>query len=494
MTKPELVEAVPGGIRRVALEGRETVHEASGVRIQCSVSSFELTREGPHSRPVYYRVDHGRLEWGFDLEAFLPASGRPEPSPGVLLAMLQGTAPAPDSSLLPGVRQLPVGTAVRVTEQGITVIRRQPDLLAQGPRRGLAEAVSEALGGTDYAIAYSGGLGSAFLAACALSAGHRPLLLHADLGSDVRRSPAPEVPRLTLKRIRVDLSELLDEHPVTGEEIVPPMPDSEVPRRLAAALARAKGAGEELHLTGGTLVKELTSVKLPDVNAGVRGWRLLGVEPFHISGTLQKLDEARALIGKGRVYSPDAQPVDGPAPPSPTGGSNVPGLTPEGEELLGTAHRAAMGVWQEHLDFLDPLLGKVTAGVGERGDGGMRLPALDPRVLAAVAAFEPSGLGRIRRGVFENNLPLHRELARHGITGVHRTAPAFWLRRAAAAHLYRERTKIIARLDRQCALADLGLIDTRTVIRILGDGRDLADHAMPLLRLVWLEQWLRGGS
>ncbi|MFI6515434.1 hypothetical protein ACIBF1_07715 [Spirillospora sp. NPDC050679] len=485
--RPGLVETVPGGVRRV---DPETSPPAAGVRIEHSPTSFELIRDLPNARPVYYRVDHGRLEWDFALEGFLPPSGHPLPAPGALLTLLQGTAPAPDSTFLPGVQRLPVGAAVRVTEQGITVTRQQPRLPEGGRRGGLARAVAQSLEGPDYAIAYSGGLGSAFVAACALSAGHRPTLLHADLGPAVHRTPAPDVSGLTLRRVPVDVFELLDEHPVTGEELVPPMPDSEIPRRLAAALARAEGV--DVPLVGGTLLKELTSAKLPDVDAGVRGWRLLGSEPFHISGTLRTLEEARALLGKGVVYSPDVQPVDAPAPPSPTGGGNVPGMTPRGAELFEPAQRATMAVWQEHLDFLDPVLGTAAAGVEERGDGGMRLPALDPRTLAALTALAPSDRGRIRRGGFANNLPLHRVLDRHGIVGARRGAPAFWLRRAAAAYLHRERKKIIARLGRECALADLGLIAPGAVIRLLGDGRDLADNALPLLRLVWLDHWLRG--
>ena len=495
--RPGLVETVPGGVARRAEPEipAGASPEARGVRIEATPSSFELARERPGAPPVYYRVDYGRLEWGFELEGFLPATGGPpEPSPGMLLPLLRGSAPAPDSTFLPGVQRLAVGAAVRVTEHGINVARRQPVLVEPGRRTGLAEAVAEALGDGGYALAYSGGSGSAFLAACALSAGHRPPLLHADLGPGVHRTPAPDVPGLSVRRIRIDPSELLDEHPITGEELVPPMPDTEVPRRLAAALAGAPHGAGGLPLVGGTLVKDLASAKLPEVDTGVRGLRLLGCEPFHAAGTLRTLAEARTLLGKGVVYSPDAQPVGAPAPPSPTGGAGLPGLTSEGAEIFQSAHRAGMAIWQELLDFLDPVLGTATAGIEERGDGGMRLPVLDPRVLAVLTALGPSRLGRIRGGRFEGSLPIHRALARHGITGVRRTSRGHWLRVAAAAHLRRERGKIIARLDRECALADLGLVDPRAVAGVLRDGRDLADNALPLLRLVWLEQWLRGRS
>ncbi|GLZ06801.1 hypothetical protein Acsp03_42670 [Actinomadura sp. NBRC 104412] len=499
-----VVEQVPGGgVRHVGEPQPGAGEGIDGIRVERSPLSFEIAREHPHARPVYYRVDYGRLEWGFELDGFLPGpGGRPVPSHGALLSLLQGNAPAPDSSPVPGVQRLPVGTAVRVTEEGITVTRRRPVLPKPERGTGLAEAVATVLAGGDHAIAYSGGLGSAFLAACALSAGRRPLLLHADLGPEVLRTPAPDIPGLAVKRIPVDPSELLDEHPVTGAEPVPPMPDREVPRRLADALARAEGG--EVPLAAGTLMKDLTSAKLSEVETGARGRRLLGCEPFHISGTLRTLGEARELLGLGRVHAPDTQDpgrdaagaseTDGDRLALPRGGSVVPGLTAEGAEVFESAFRASMAVWQEHLDFLDPVLGTAAAGIEERGDAGMRLPALDPRALAAVIALGPSGLGRIRRGVLERHLPLHRELDRHRITGVRNAAPGSWLRRAAAAHLHRERGKVIDRLRRECALADLGLVSPRAIIRTLSDGRDLADNALPLLRLVWLERWLGGGS
>ncbi|TDD72479.1 hypothetical protein [Actinomadura rubrisoli] len=464
--------------------------EEFGARVEGSwPGSFELFRDRPGSGALYYRMDYGSLEWGPDLAEFAAGAERPVPSAGALLCLLQGDAPAPDSSPWPGVHRLAVGTAVRVTGQGITVTRRAPSMTARGDD--LVHAVGASLDthrtGSGYAIAYSGGMASAFLAAAALSAGHRPLLLHADIGGGGARFAPPAVPGLEMENIHVALDELLAPGPVTGAEPLPPMPDTEVPRRLMAALRAA--AGDRV-LVGGGLLEDLTSVKLPDVDAGARGWRLLGCEPFHVAGTLPSLAAARALLGKGVVYSPDVQPVDAPAPPSPTGASAVPGLTAEGRDAFESAHRATMALWQEHLDFLDPLLGTAVAGLAERGDGGLRLPALDPGVLAALSALPKSRLGRIRRGAFESHLPLRRELDRHGIAGVRRATQGFWLRRAAASYLHRERERIIARLERRCALADLGLVAPRAVARELRDGRDLAGRALPLLRLVWMEHWL----
>lgn len=473
--------------------------ESYGVRVERSASSFELSRVQPSARAVYYRVDCGRLEWGGDLAAFLPDSGRPVPDAGMLLGLIRGHAAAPDTAAVPGVRRLAVGTTVRVNSVGVTVTRRRPIL----PERsgGVVEAVGQALGsvGKEYAIAYSGGLSSAFLAVSALTAGHRPVLLHADLGPAFQRLPVAAIPGLEVERVRVDLHELLDHDGITGDELIPPLPDTEVPRRMAARLAGDAG----LPLVSGGLLEDLVSARLPDVNAGARGWRLLGCEPFHIAGTLSTLAEARRLLGKGLVSSsgpgsgpdvPDAQPVGAPPPPSPIGGGDLPGLTEEGRRGFESAHRGAMAVWREHLDFLGPVLGRVVAGLEERGDGGVALPALDSRVLAAVAALPPSKLARIRRGAFCDHLPLHRALAAHGVTGVRRASSAFWLRLAAAAHLHREREKVVAQLERECALADLGLIEPEAIMNSLRDGRDLTDHALPLLRLVWVDRWLRGRS
>jgi hypothetical protein len=149
--------------------------------------------------------------------------------------------------------------------------------------------------GSEFAIAYSGGLASAFVAASAIRAGRRPLLLHADLEPVFHARSLATVPGLEIRRNPVDPFELLDHHPITGDEMLPPLPDIEVPRRMLARLAADSG----VPIVSGGLLTTLTSVKLPDVQAGPRGWRLLGCQPFHISGTLRTLAEARELLGEG---------------------------------------------------------------------------------------------------------------------------------------------------------------------------------------------------
>ena len=494
-----VVETTATGVRRT---GPEPAAHYPGVRIEHSASSFELMRDHPGTQPVYYRIGYGRLEWGSRLRDFLDGVVAPDPDPGWLLALIQGVIPAPDSTPVPGVQRLSVGTAVRVDPTEVRVSWRRP--VQQRAVGGLSQVVAGSLGssGSEFTIAYSGGLASAFVAASAIRAGHRPLLLHADLGPAFRAKSLAEVPGLEIRRIPVDPFELLDHHPITGDELLPPLPDIEVPRRMLARLAADHG----IPIVSGGLLTTLTSVKLPDVQAGLRGWRLLGCEPFHISGTLRTLTEARELLGKGVVvYSPDAprdgvrrapdaQPVGAPPPPSPTGGATLPGLTAAGRQTLETAHRGSMALWQDHLDSLGPALGRLTAGLEERGDGGAVLPALDPGVLAAVAAIKPARLGRIRRGMVRTHLPLHRAVADHGIDGVDESSPGFWLRLAGAGYLYRERAKIIAELERGCALADLGLIEPAVITGVLRDGRMLAELALPLLRMVWIDRWLRGRS
>ncbi|GIH08910.1 hypothetical protein Rhe02_69770 [Rhizocola hellebori] len=465
--------------------------ESCGVRTQRTATSLELSRDRIGDA-VYYRLGYGRLEWGVDLEGFVTGSALPAIDPGALLLLVEGYAAAPDAVPIPGVQRLSVGTTVRLDAAGVTVTRRPAPLPANGP--GLVDAVGAALRklGPQYSIAYSGGVSSAFLAACALSAGHRPQLIHADFGPLFARKALSEIRGLEIQRIRTDLSELLDRHRFTGPRFLPPLLDTEVPRLLADRLAEAN---HHVALVSGGLLEDVVSARLPEVSVGTRGWRLLACEPFHIAGTLGGLAEARVLLGKGVVYVPnasqDAQPVAATPPPSPTGGSRVPGLTDEGKQALESAHRAAMAVWKEHLDALDPVLGRVVAGIEQRGHPGIAMPALDPGVIAAAGALPVSKIANIRQGSFRNHRPLYGALAALGVKDLRQASPAFRLRLGAIQHLHREREKIVRQLSRECALADLGLVRPQPLINILRDGTTLAANALPLLRLVWVDQWLR---
>lgn len=478
--------------------------DALGVVTELTPVSFELSRPVPHTRPVYFRAGYGRLEWSGDLAAFLPPGGRLDPGAGTLLALVHGQAAPPDSTPLSGVRRLTLGTRIRVDAAGVTVSRTAPEL--PSVHGGLGRAVARALAsaGDEYLIGYSGGLASAYLAVTALAAGHRAQPIHADFGLPGTRPPLAALPGPAPRRLEVDLHEFLDHHMVTGAELLPPLPDFVVPRRLHTALAGNSG----LPLVTGALLESLVSVKLPDVPRGPRAWRLLGCEPFHISGTLSTLADARELLDNRVVHTPgrrgpdsaagteggggpDAQRVGAPPPPSPTGGSRLPWLTDEGKLAYETAHRGSMAVWQDQLDAQEPVIGRLVGGLEERGTDGAVLPATDPGVLAAAAALPARKLGRIRHGGFENHLPLHRAVAAAGVGGVRQTSPGHWLRLGAAAYLHRERKKIVAELERDCALGDLGLVEPRLVAASLREGRGISTHALPLLRLVWLDRWLR---
>jgi hypothetical protein len=507
-----IVELADGVVRVTDPQVRA---ERRGVRVEHSAASFELHRDAPGDTPVYYRVDYGRLEWGDDLTAFAGASETPELDSGALLAMIHGLTPPPDASPLPGVRRLSVGTTVRLDAAGVTVTWQPPVQPTQRPgRQDLVALVGRMLAscGEDYAIAYSGGLSSAFLAVCALRSGRRPTLLHADLGPELaRRITVTEIPGLVTRRVPFDLSELLDHHRITGAELSPPMPDVELSRQLMAGLSEAGGTVT----ASGALMKDLLSARVSDVGAGIKGWRLLGSEPFHITGVIRTLREARELMTAGVVHpsnrhhhgqdggdgkaEPDVQPLNGPPPYTPPGGSGIPGLTETGRVELQSVRRSYQAVWKQHVADLPRALSWVESGLLEQGlEAGREdsrpaaLPAVDPDVLTAAAGLPDRKLCGIRRGAFRNYLPMRQALAAAGIRSFPETSSGFRLRLAAATHLYRERDKVIAELSRECALADLGLVDPATVIDLLRDGPSLAEHALPLLRLVWLDQWLRG--
>ncbi len=489
----DVVEFADGRVRRsrpaLAAEPLGAIAVGTG-------TAFELRRDLPGGAPLYYRVGHGRLEWSGEPADFHEGGPPPPPDPGTLLAMALGSAPAPDSTPLPGVHRLATGVTVRLDREGVRVSRHRPE--APMTRRTPVRAVGRALDSLarPYAIAYSGGLSSAFVAVCALRAGHRPLLVHADLGPRPGGSVPPRIPGLRCERVRLDLLELLDHHRVTGEEPFPPLPDTEVPRLLTERL----GAHTGLPVVSGALLDPLMSARLPDAALGPRGWRLLTCEPFHVSGTLPTLSQARALLDKGVVHDPgraaadlpDSQPVSAPPPPSPTGADRMPGLTDKGREALDAARRGSLAVWREHLEALPSVVGRADAASAEYGDSDAHLPALDPRVLASVGALPPARLGRIRDGCFQSHVPMRTAVAAHRVEGVRKSAPRHWLRPAAAEHLHRERSKVIAELGRGSALADLGLIDPTALIGILRDGRDLSAQALVLLRTVWLDRWLRG--
>ncbi|MGX7674351.1 hypothetical protein [Plantactinospora sp. DSM 117369] len=462
-----------------------------GLRIANSKDSFELALELPSTLPMYYRIDPSGLEWGEDLAAFAGGAAVPAPEAWDLLALVHGNVPAPDDALgVPGVQRLTLGTVVRVDAAGVRVERQAPRLPA--PERKLIDVVGAALPDGAFGIAYSGGLSSAFLAVAAYQAGKRPLLVHADLGAAFAHLPVPEIPGLELRRVPMDVSELLDHHLIATEVPRPPTPEVEVRRRLVAKLS----AAVELPLATGTLLEDLVSIRLPE--AEISDEKLLECEPFHVAGTLRTLAEARKLLQEQTVYTPMAsvegtpEQQPGAQPPPVLAGTNfMPGLTEAGREECDIARQLRLPLWEEHIKSLPPVLGKADAALAERGGAGAVLPALDPQVLAAVAALSADDIGRIEQGVFRNNLPLWQAIEAHGVTGVRRAASGYWLRLAAAEHLYAQRDKLAAYVA-DSPLAKAGLIEAEQVAAALRDPRQMSENALALLRLVWTDHWMRG--
>jgi hypothetical protein len=503
-----VVEIDGSGVR---YEGPERLDAATGATLTRDGSRFALSHTAPGPRPLYYRADYGRLEFADDLTELLAPSAtteaRPRPADDVLIGMVHGLALPPDATYFPGVRRLPLGSQVRVDGTGITVTRAEAPLPARDGD--LTAALARVLAGLEprYAIAYSGGLASAALALVAARNGQRPAVVHVDLDLPGPATPVPDLPGIPVERLAVPVAELLDHHQVTGEELIPPLPEVHLARRITARIAETTG----MPVVSGALLKDLLAVKLPDVGTGVGGWRLLGCEPFHAAGTVRTLKQARAMVRDSTMEAAEDDPGGAPAQEPPRESAQappdqvahgddhegLPGLTTAGQQALQSA-RYSILLWRQQMEGLDPAIGRLESGIEERGlrtaPTGAALPAADPRVLAAVAALPPSRLGRIRGGRFHTHLPL-RELARgHGVTGLRESSSAARQRLAAARYLHQNRDKIAAELSEGCALADTGLIELERITAVLRDGPILADHALPLLRLVWVDQWLKGRS
>lgn len=230
-------------------------------------------------------------------------------------------------------------------------------------------------------------------------AGKRPVLVHADLGAAFTHLPVPGIPGLELRRVPVDVSELLDHHPIATELPRPPTPEVEARRRLVAKLS----AAVDLPLATGALLEDLVSIRLPE--ADISDGNLLECEPFHVAGILPTLAEARRLLEEQTVHArmaaaegPSTEQQPGSQPQRPVEKYFVPGLTATGREEYDIARQLRLPLWQEHITSLPPALGKADAALAERGKAGALLPALAPQVLAAVVALSADDIGRIERG------------------------------------------------------------------------------------------------
>lgn len=503
MSSLATAEVTSSGLRYVIPDNYPGI---SATRYERTPSTLLLSQEEPSTQPMYFRMGHGRVEWGDDLAAFLAGNSQVRVSPGTLLGLIHGIPLPPDTTHLPGVRRLALGTEVRMDHRGVTAVSQS--VAAPVRRANLAEVITEVLtaGPTEYAIAYSGGMSSTFLAASARAAGHRPLLVHAELHLPSPDGFLPQIDGLTVERVPVDLVDAMSINHVTGNETMPPMPEAYARRHIAARLGEASGRP----MVSGGLLADLVSVKLPEINTGPWGWRLLGCEPFHVTGAVRNLRQARKLVRDGTVQAPgqavapqgedepDSQPGDTSGAQSRLERGLLPGLTKFAQRALRSTRQGSLAMWREHLLGLDPVYARLVgaiegSGISQAHDAGeVTLPALATSVVAAAAALPARQVGRIRGGVFINHLPLRQVIDAHPITGIRASSLAFQLRFGAAAYLRRDRVELSAELSQKCALADMGLIEPKVIIALLNNGLELTNHALPLLRLVWLDRWLRG--
>ncbi|MFK4084864.1 hypothetical protein ACI2LF_12180 [Kribbella sp. NPDC020789] len=485
-----------------AITGPEQWQNPPGVQLSTSPDGVELSRHSPGPQPVYYRLGRGRLEWSTELGGLRRTGEASAVDYGALLALIHGLPEPPDFTGVPGVQRLTAGTTVRVDAAGLSVSSRPP--VIPRSRQSLETAVREVLDELPdgFTIAYSGGLASTFLAVC--STQRRARLVHAVLdGLPVPLPVPPHIPGLHTERVTVDLVTALAPHQVTGDEITPPLPEAALRRNVAAAIT----AVSDGPVVSGSVLESLLTANLPDLPLGVAGRRLLTCEPFHLSGRLPRLRDARdflAAFGEGMERRQvAAAPDGGEAESQPVGiaparsandpyGDGLPGLTEDGREALRSARLGASAVWRKHLEGLPAALGRADAEFASRDGDGPDLfrPALDGRVLGAIAAIPPRRLAGIRHGLVRNQLPLHTVVERHGVHGVLGQSAGFRARLAAAGYLHQVREKVAIDLARECPLADLGLLDPEPVIRLLDDGQLTADRALTILRLVWINQWL----
>jgi hypothetical protein len=483
-----------------------------GIRTEASAATFLLTCELPSTRSVYFRAGYGSLEWGDDLAQFAGKPVRDLISRTHLMSLADGTPLPPDVTLVPGVRRLALGTRVQVDGNGVAVTAGASPPLRHERPASITEVVGESLArmGDEPLIAFSGGLASTFLAASAVRAGLRPRLLHVAGQPPGPERPLPELSGPMLERVDLDLAGLLDPRQVTGGEALPPLPDSALPGRLPAALAAIRG----VPVAGGSLLENLFTVKLTDADLGLAGWRTLACEPFHTGGAITGLRAARAVLNQRRrqrrpqtAPTPHTPPSDPPADAAASSDHAADDpcrpvwLTDSGWDALGSARLASAAAWQEHERVLSRAavaaeVAIAASGMGTESPAGARdtvaFPALDQAVLGFAASQPASSLGQIRDGRFSNQLPLRAALRAQGVTQVREAGSAARTRMLAAACLLRERERFAAEVTKESPLADLGLIRPHAVAAVLRDGMTLTDHALPIVRLLWLDRWLGG--
>lgn len=473
----------------------------SQLRLEQTEQSWALTCRWP-GHAVFYRIDNGMIECSDELARLTRGDVRAAVADATLLSLIHGVPFPPDATHVPGVRRLVVGGTLRMDPRGIVVTVAKPDPPAQRASQvqaKLADAISEwfaTLGG-DWALAFSGGLASTFLAVCAINAGVCPPLVHVPLASPLYQPELPSVHGRTAMVICQDLVDEIAAHHITGTEAAPPLPDvyfpSQVLRRVGLELDRG--------IVTGVGLESLTTGDLHNVNLGPRSHRLRSCEPFHHSGRLRTIGHARRVLRRdlstgSSTSAAEHNPLAATGGQPPVGSIHeLPGLTGRGRACLGSASLASRAMLTEHRVRIGPLYARLEETIRQLwlsdSAASMYYPALAPGVLAAAATLSPSEMGKIDDGLFVNHLPLRAELSRHGIGPVRESPGSFWARLVAARYLLRERRKIVVELSRSSALAERGLIDPAALSAALADGMVLTEYALPILRAVWLDRWLR---
>ncbi len=473
------------------------------LRIEQTGRSWALTCRSP-GYAVFYRIDDGVLECSDELIRLTSGDVRATMADATLLSLIHSVPFPPDATHVPGIRRLVVGGTLRVDERGVVVTIAPPDppaQLAQSRATSLADAITAwlaALSG-DWALACSGGLASTFLAVCASNAGVSPPLLHVPLSSPLYQPELPAVKGRTAIVIGQDFADQMAEHHITGTETVPPLPDVCFP----GWVLRRAVSQQDCVVIAGVGLESLVTSDLSNTNLELGSRRLRSCEPFHHTGRLRTLRHARRALRRGlsmgsRTSAPEHDPMPASGGQSPVLiPTELPGLTDGGRSTLESASLASHTMITEHRIRIGPLYARLEQTIRQLwlsddvSAAAMRYPSLDPGILATAAALAPHEIAEVRGGLFVNHLPLRAELSRHGIVRVRESPGSFWARLAAARYLLRERTAIATELSGVSALAERGLIDPAALSAALADGAMAAEHALPILRAVWLDRWLR---
>lgn len=458
--------------------------------VAATPDDFTVHQCSSSARPLYYRARAGGLAIA-DVPADL-ADGPVSLSDTQLMGLVYGAALPPDATLWPGVRRLTVGDRIRVGTAGVTT-SRLPVTPPDQDERSLPEAIAATLP-SDPLIAFAGGLASTFLTLVAVRAGLRPTLVNIVAAGRPALPPLPRIDGAEPAVVALNPGELPDERQITGTEPQPPLPDVQFRRAVLRAVAEHGGHGP---VVAGTLLQEAFQGRLADAELGLAGRRLLAAEPFHATGHLASLRRARTAVRTGSG-DPRSAPQAAAEHLGQADECATALVTDAGDEAARAARTAATLIWRDRRRQLPTVTHRLEsliasrrlapAWYADRAVPEVVYPALSPAVLGMAEHTPPGALVAIRRGRIVNSLPL---AAFVGDLPVHRAGALARFRVAAAAYLAVAGPRIARDLARGSALVDRGLLSPVRLQAALQDGYQAAEVAVPLLRAVWLDRWLR---